>query len=159
MTFHHEYPADVHRVLEMMTDEAWLADVARRSGATAYDVSVSGGSSHIHASLPAPDQVRTLVGPTLTVDSTISWGSVDQYGRCLGTLSVDPPHGIPSTISGSAVMGPATVNANEGTEVDYSVDFSIQIPLMGRKLEQAAAPYLMKVIDAQEAASLDYLTR
>lgn len=156
MTFHHEYPATPERVLAMMTDEAWLTEVARRCGATEYQVSVVDGKSHIQVAVAAPAKLQKFVGQTVNVDSTISWDAPDASGARVGTLDVNPPAGVPSTMSGSAKMTPLG-DQGESTAVDYEVDFSIQIPLVGKKLEEAAGPYVQRVIDAQYAAGLAYL--
>ena len=43
------------------------------------------------------------------------------------------------------------------TEVDFKAEFRVNLPLIGRSLEAAAAPYVRRVIDTQQAVGNDYL--
>lgn len=156
ITTRHVYSATPDRVIAMMADESWLSEVARRARAERWEVSVSDGTSHVVAEMAAPDQVRRFVGRTLRIELGITWGALGADGSSDGDIRVTVV-GMPAKMAGRGRMTPLTVDGQPGTAVDYTAEFTITVPLVGKSLEQAAAPYVQRVIDLQQRAGNDYL--
>lgn len=152
----HEYAADPASVVAMMADEVWLAEVARRAGADSWEVSSADGRSQVQARVSAPERVKRFTGPDLRLNLTISWRPPRTDGSYAGGIEV-AIDGLPAKMSGTGEAAPAVVNGQPGTAVDYQADFSINIPIVGRGLEQAAEPYVRRVIDTQQDVGRDYL--
>lgn len=156
LTKRHSFASDPDTVLAMMADEVWLAEVARRAGAERWQVSVDDRGSHVHAEVPAPEKAKRLTGPTLVIDLTMHWQPQSADGTHHGTIDVTIER-MPAAMHGTGVMRPAQVDGAAGTVIDYDAEFSINVPLVGRSLETAAAPYVERVIDTQQDVGRDYL--
>ena len=148
----HTYHADPQSVVEMMANEVWLAAVARAAGAVRWQVSADIAGSHVLAEVPAPDKAKPFTGPVLKIDLTIVWQPPSHNGNREGRIQV-AIEGMPASMGGTGEM----VHVGTITEVDFNAEFSINLPLIGRGLEVAAAPYVRRVIDTQQAVGNDYL--
>lgn len=148
----HSYAADPATVIKMMADEVWLAEVARRAGASTWRVSADSAGSHVHAELPAPERAKRFTGANLVFDLDIVWQPIRPDGRADGRIDVRIER-MPASMHGTGHMIPN----GSVTEVDYQAEFNIRVPLVGRSLEDAAAPYVRRVIDTQQDVGNDYL--
>ncbi|GAA2178331.1 hypothetical protein GCM10009785_00470 [Brooklawnia cerclae] len=157
ISIRHSYAADPATVHAMMADEKWLTAVAKETGATTWEVAGSDQVSHVHAEVPAPARAKQFTGPTLSIDLDITWQPVRADGGRDGEVTVKVA-GLPAKLAGTANTQAATVAGQPGTTVDYEAEFSINIPLVGGKLEEAAAPYVQRVIDLQQDVGNKYLT-
>ncbi len=88
----------------------------------------------------------------MEIDLTISWNPLADDGTSNGRITVVTP-GMPASMGGTAHL----VSESGLSIVDYLADFVITVPLLGRTLEQAAAPYVRRVIDIQQSVGNDYL--
>ena len=104
------------------------------------------------AEVPAPDKAKPFTGPVLKIDLTIVWQPPSLNGNREGRIQV-AIEGMPASMGGTGEM----VHVGTITEVDFNAEFSINLPLIGRGLEVAAAPYVRRVIDTQQAVGNDYL--
>ncbi len=156
ITTRHSYAAAPEAVVAMMADEVWLTEVARQAGAERWEVSVTESGSFVHAELPAPDKARRFTGASLAIDLTIVWQPADPDGSHHGRITVQIP-GMPASMAGTGMMTPAAGLTTPRTEVDYEAEFSINVPIIGRSLESAAAPYVRRVINSQQSVGNDYL--
>ncbi|WP_203567032.1 DUF2505 domain-containing protein [Aestuariimicrobium ganziense] len=152
ITSHQSYAADPARVHAMMTDPAYLAEVCRRGGATSQTIDVQGDTTTVTMALPAPEQVRKFVGESLDVTQVVVWEPAAADGRREGTLDLTVK-GMPVVMKGRATMAPAGAT----TEVNYLADLKVNIPLLGKKLEQAAAPSISRALQVQQQVGTDYL--
>lgn len=148
----HTYHADPQAVVEMMADKVWLAAVARAAGAVRWQVSASSASSHVLAEVPAPDKAKPFTGPVLKIDLTIAWLPPNHHGNREGRIQV-AIEGMPASMGGTGEMAPLGAL----TAVDFNAEFRINLPLIGRGMEAAAAPYVRRVIDTQQQVGNDYL--
>lgn len=152
----HWYPADTDAVVAMMSDEIWLSEVAARSGAERWQVSVDAAGSHLHAEVTAPPKAKRFTGDTVKIELDLRWKPAHADGSRDGHLKVRAP-GLPVTMSGGARMAPLAKDGQPGTEVTYTIEFTVNMPLVGRSLEAKAAPYVSRVIDTQQEVGDDYL--
>lgn len=152
ITARHSYSASPGQILVMMADERWLAEIARRAGAQEWDVSVDTQGSHVWAAMPAPARAQRFTGPTMKVGLTIAWSPLTDVGISDGSLDVSTP-GMPASMTGTAHLAPE----GAASIVTYLANFAITVPLIGKSLEQAAAPYVRRIIDIQQSVGTDYL--
>lgn len=146
------FPADPVRVFAMQTDRAFLEEVCRLGGAVAYEVEAIGNRTKMSRSMPSPDVARKFVGDTITVVETYLWGAASADGTRIADLVVDVP-GTPGRMTGAAVLSPTP----SGSQIVVSGDLVVRLPLVGRKLEQAAAPALTAGVEVQEKVARRYL--
>lgn len=146
------YDATPDQVFAMMIDEAYLAACCDRFGATERSIRVEGNSSTVNMKLPAPERVQKFLGATLPLNQFITWNEPGADGTRTGTLRMTVDK-MPVNVEGTALLRPA----GGGTEVTYQADFQVKIPLVGKKLEQEAAPVAQRALDLQEQVGRDYL--
>ena len=147
----HTYHADPQSVVEMMADEVWLAAVARAAGAVRWQVSADIAGSHVLAEVPGRVKAKPFTGPVLKIDLTIVWQPPSHNGNREGRIQV-AIEGMPASMGGTGEM----THLGRVTEVDFKAEFRVNLPLIGRSLEAAAAPYVPRVIVTQQAVGNDY---
>jgi hypothetical protein len=52
----------------------------------------------------------------------------------------------------------ALLAVSGGSSLEYAVELSVPIPLLGAKIEASAAPAITRVLEAERAAILELLT-
>jgi hypothetical protein len=128
-------PADIYA---MMTEQKYLEEVCEASGALSYHVSVEGSTTRTSRTLPAPDTAARFTGPELTVNDEIVWGTSSSDGSRSATVTMNVL-GQPVTFKGNQQLS----TGGRGSVVDVSGELKVAIPLLGRKLEESAAPAVM----------------
>lgn len=154
ITYSARFDATPDRVVAMMSDPKWWEDVYRRAGATTSNPSVNDGVVGLDAAMPAPSQVRKFVGTSLRMHQAMTWGAASSDGSREGELTI-VPEGMPARAEGHAHVRPD----GSGTKVDYDGSFTVSIPLVGRKLEQTATPYVTRAFTLQQEAGDEWLAR
>lgn len=147
----HQYQASPERVAAMLTDETFLQMVATEVGATSQQVTKTADGAQLKAAVAAPSEVKRFVGDSfaVVVDLTVRSACDSKY---LGDLRGEVER-MPAKMSGSAQIEPS----GAGSEVVYDIEFSVNVPLVGRKLEQAAEPQVRQIIDVQQRVGERYL--
>lgn len=130
-----EFDADPETVYAMLTTKEYLDRVCEATRATEYESSVSGSSTRTRRVLPAPDIAAKFTGSTLTVVEEVAWGAPDADGSRVGQLTLTVP-GQPLTMNGTMTLRPA----GSGSALALDAQLKVAIPLLGKKIEQAAAP-------------------
>lgn len=152
ITAHHVYDADPATVYAMLTDAEWLAQVAKRAGAVRHEAEVDGDQTRLTVALAAPSQAQRFTGPELVVHVDQDWGRAATDGSREGELKISVEK-MPASMAGTAKLKPA----GDGTTIDYDGDLEVRIPIIGRKFETAAAPYLQRVLDVQQQVGNEWL--
>lgn len=147
------FTADPARVYALQTDRAFLEDVCRAGGAVTYEVEVDGNRTRMSRSMPSPTIAQKIVGDTITVVETYVWGPAAADGSRTADLEVNVP-GTPGRMSGTAEISPTP----SGSQIHVSGDLVVKIPLLGKKLEQAAAPALTAGVEVQEKVARTHLS-
>jgi hypothetical protein len=135
---HLDFAAPPAEVYAMMTDQRYLEEVCVASDSTSYHVSAAGSNTQTSRTLPAPESAARFTGPQLTVNDEIVWGDLSSDGSRSGTVTMTVL-GQPVTFKGGIRLSPG----GHGSVVDVRGDLKVAIPLLGRKLEEAAAPAVM----------------
>lgn len=147
----HEYQASPDRVAEMLTNEKFLRLVAAKAGAMSHQVTKTSDGAQLHAQVAAPNEMKRFVGDSFLVNLDLAVQPVaDQHYQ--GQLTGDVER-MPAKMNGTAQIKPS----GAGSVVNYDIEFNVNVPLVGRKLEQAAEPQVRKIVDMQQRAGERYL--
>lgn len=154
-----DYEATPHEVFAMLADEAFQTRKCAATGALTHSVSVSvlGDRTLIVSSrhLPTdgfPPFVKSLVGTTLAVTETQDWGPAGTDGTRLGTLTVDIA-GAPIALDGTLSLAPQ----GQGSVQTVQGDLRAKVPLIGSKIEKAAAPAIESAIRVESETGRAWL--
>jgi hypothetical protein len=151
---HLDFAAPPAEVYAMMTDQRYLEEVCVASDSISYHVSAAGSTTQTSRTLPAPESAARFTGPQLTVNDEIVWGDLSSDGSRSGTVTMTVL-GQPVTFRGGIRLSPG----GRGSVVDVRGDLKVAIPLLGRKLEEAAAPAVMAGYRTQQEVGDRWLAR
>jgi hypothetical protein len=135
LSSHLDFAAQPAAVYAMMTDQKYLDEVCVASGSLSHNVSVDGSTTRTSRTLHAPDSAARFTGPQLTVNEEVVWGGPSSDGSRSGTVTM--------TVLGQPVKfrGKIQLSAGgRGSVVDISGELKVAIPVLGKKLEESAAP-------------------
>lgn len=151
-----DYAADPDTVFAMLCDQSWREEVCRRTYATEYTVTVqqSGDDVVVRTTrvVPAPDGAKKIVGSTLTVEQTETWGSADANGARRADLDI-AIKGQPAGMKGSIALSPG----GAGSLQVVSGDVKVRIPFIGAKFEPQIADAIKGAIAKEGQAGREYL--
>jgi hypothetical protein len=149
-----DFAAPPDQVYTMMTDQAYLEQVCVASESISYDARVSGSSTHTSRTLPAPESAARFTGSQLTVSEDVAWGEASADGSRTGNLTMTVL-GQPVKLNGHLRLGPG----GRGTVVALNGELKVAIPLLGRKLEESAAPAVLAGFKTQQRVGDEWLAR
>ncbi|MGA4507220.1 DUF2505 domain-containing protein [Propionibacteriaceae bacterium G1746] len=152
ITSQQHYAATPDQVFAMFTDESYLQACCERFGSTDSSVSVTETGSVVNMALPSPPQVQKIVGNSLRLNQDIQWSAPAGDGSRTGVVAMKVEK-MPADVGGTATLRPN----GAGTDVEYTVDLNVKIPLLGKKLEEQAAPVVLKALKVQEQVGHTYL--
>ncbi len=142
------FPATPEEVFAILADKDFQEAKCLATAAVSHSVEVTAvdGRTRVRTrrELPAkglPDVARSFVGDTLTVTETHDWGPAQADGSRHGTLEMEVK-GAPMTMRGTVSLTPD----GEGTLETIDSDLTASIPLLGGKIEKAAAPIVQQAI-------------
>ena len=153
-----DYLAAPHAVWAMYCDPAFREQVCTATGASSHHVDVTadeaGGTITVTRVLPArmSESIRKLVGDTVTVTQTESWGTADSSGarRADVTLRVE---GKPASMTGTHTLVPA----GTGCELQVVGDLKVAIPFLGGRLESELAKVIGGALRREQQVGQRYL--
>lgn len=122
-------------VYDMMMSPGYQKLVCQASHAEDYSVAIEGTASKTSRTLRAPSMVAKFTGGTLNVVETIVWQPAGADGTRTGTILIEVP-GQPVRLAGTVSID----RVNGGSAMIMAGDLRINVPLIGKKLEQSAAP-------------------
>ena len=154
------YAAPPETVYAMVTDVAFQERKCVEAHAQRHEAAVSpagdGARVVTKRDLPAddlPDFAKSIVGPTLSVTETYEWGGAAGDGTRTGTLTVEVA-GAPVAMRSSVRLAPA----GGGTQISIDGDLKASIPLVGGRVEKAAAPAVVHAIRGEERTGRRWLS-
>lgn len=154
-------PAPPEQAFALMATEEFQDAKCVDAGAVKHRVSVveNGADTVITAerTMPSdglPDAAKSLVGPSITVVETQTWGPVVGDGSRTGRVELRAK-GVPMTMTGTLSLAPD----GDGTQESIEADLKVAVPLMGGRLEKAAAPVIIAAIDSEIALAQQRLSR
>jgi hypothetical protein len=156
-----EYAATPDAVFAVLADPAFQEAKCAATGAISYSASVqSQGEATVISTerdLPAdglPDFARSMVGNTLKVVETQTWRAPQADGARTGTVSISVP-GTPISLKGTLALEAGGQGAVEHVDADLKAN----IPLVGGKIEKAAAPAIEDAITIEGRTAHEWLAR
>jgi hypothetical protein len=147
-----DFAATPQDVYTMMTDQAYLEQVCVASESLSYDASVNGSSTRTSRTLASPDSAARFTGPQLTVVEEVQWGDAETDGARTGSLTMTVL-GQPVRLNGRLQLRPG----GRGTTVDLTGELKVAIPLLGRKIEESAAPAVLAGFRTQQRVGDSWL--
>ncbi len=151
-----DYPAAPSAVYALLTNRDFLGQVCERTHATEHQVTVDGNKVNISRTLPAPAQARPFTGPTLTVVEEISWSDAETDGSRTAAISMTVP-GQPVTFRGTYRLSGADASDGASTVMRLAGEIKVNVPLLGKKMEQASEPAVLQGFRAQQELAPDWL--
>lgn len=156
------YPAPVADVYAMVTDEAYQrrkSEATSTDGGTVELAQTADGGHLITVArvLPTdafPENIRAMVGNTITVIETQTWGLAGDDGSRVADLGVDVK-GTPASMKGTVTLTPVS---DTETRLDVDGDLKGGIPIIGGKIEKAAAPSFIHALEQEERIGNEYLS-
>lgn len=155
------YPAPVADVYAMVTDEAYQrrkSEATSTDGGTVELAQTADGGHLITVArvLPTdafPENIRAMVGNAITVVETQTWGLAGDDGSRVADLAVDVK-GTPASMKGTVTLTPVS---DTETRLDVDGDLKGGIPIIGGKIEKAAAPSFIHALEQEERIGTEYL--
>ena len=152
LTAQQDFAAEPSKVAAMLTDRVFLEKVCVASEAEKHSVTVDGAHTTVSRTLPAPSSIAKFTGSTITIVEDLVWSAAASDGSRTATFTLGVP-GLPVEMLGTARM----YVGGKGTRVDYAGDLSVNIPFIGKKLEQSAAPAVLDGLGLQQRVGDDWL--
>lgn len=142
------YAAAPQDVFTMLTDEAFQERKCIDAGAIRHDVAVTlvaeGARIVARRDLRTdrfPDFAKSLVGKSVSITETYHWGAAQANGSRRGEVTVEVA-GAPVALRGKVELVPTGV----GSTIRINGDLKASIPLLGGRVERAAAPAVLGAI-------------
>jgi len=154
-----EYQSTAHEVFAMLADEDFQNRKCAATGARRYTVSVKEQGERTvivntrdMATEQFPSFVKGMVGDTLAVRETQDWGPAGHDGARTGRLTVDIA-GAPIDLKASLSLAPDGAGSVENIDGDLKA----KVPMMGSKIEKAAAPAIQSAIRVESETGKAWL--
>jgi hypothetical protein len=151
-----DYAADPDTVFAMLCDQSWREEVCRRTYATEYTVTVEQRGDDVVVRttriVPAPEGAKKIVGATLTVEQTETWGHAGAGGARRADLEIaikGQPAGMKGTITLAA--------GGTGSLEVVSGDVKVRIPFIGAKFEPQIADAIRGALAEEGQDGREYL--
>ena len=147
------YPdASTDQVFALCVDREFRAEVCRATRALDNDVSIEphgDGTTTVtvRRTMPAdlPDFVKKLVGETIDVVQTETWGPPDEAGQRTAELEVSIA-GQPAKLTGTVSL----IVVGDGVAEVIKGDLRVSIPFLGKKIEPEIAKGVLAAARAEE---------
>jgi hypothetical protein len=156
-----EYAASPDEVFAVLADQAFQEAKCTATGAIRHTATVTSDADRTVITtervLPTrgmPDFAKNMVGETIKVVETQDWGPADGDGARAGTLSMSVG-GVPVAMSGSLSLAPGGAGSVETIDADLKAS----LPLIGGKIEKAAAPSVEDAIAIEHRVAQEWLAR
>lgn len=153
------YPASERDVYAMIVDPSFQESKCEATRAIDYSVQIqpAGGGDTVvtrrtMSTASFPSQFKSLVGDTLEIIETQAWGASGSDGTRLADLTVQIK-GLPIGLTGTLSAEPSGVT----TVMQVCGELKARIPLIGAKIEQAAAPSIVSAIESEADTGKKYL--
>jgi hypothetical protein len=162
LTTREELDGTVDEVHALLTDQAFQeakCAATTDGGATSVDISRNAGGQRVRTSreLPSdglPDVARSFVGDHLTVIEVHDWSGPAADGSRQSALDIHVK-GAPLTIKGTLRLEPS----GSGTAEVLDAELKANVPLIGGRLEKAAAAPINTAIEIETGLLREWLAR
>lgn len=153
------HPATPDRVYAMVVDLDYQHQRCERSGALSHEVALEQEADSLtvvtRRQMPTtqlPDAFRSLVGQHVDLVETTRWGPADSDGTREGALQLDV-EGTPLSMVGGIHLRPT----EDGTTYTVDGDLRAHVPLIGGRIERAAAPMVAHALQIEQEVGARWL--
>ena len=136
------YALPPNEIMAIIADTEFQDEKCRATYALDYETSVTDGGGRTvvetERALPTehlPDIAKGFIGNRLVIHEAQTWSGPDAGGRYTAHLTLHV-QGAPITGSGTRRLAPD----GEGSHDEIRLELKAAIPLIGRRIEEAAAP-------------------
>jgi len=140
------FAADPETVFAMLTNKDYLERLVAAAHPISSSVEVDGDTTSTTRVLPSPSDAARFTGPELTVIEKLVWGAAEADGSRTAEVSMVVPK-QPVTMKGVVRLVPG----GPGSQVSLTGELKVNVPLLGRKLEQSAAPAVLAAFNDHQA--------
>ena len=155
------YEADPTATFAMLLDTDFQERKCLANGALEHEVEVEefddgGATVTTRRAMPTdqvPDFIRTFVGQKMWVTEIQDWEAPTEGGHRSGTVVVEID-GAPVRFTGSLRLA---ADGSTGTVETIEGDLKASVPLIGRKIEDAAAPAIRSAIKVEQRTGTAWL--
>ncbi|NYG07729.1 hypothetical protein BJ986_002216 [Phycicoccus badiiscoriae] len=156
-----EYAATPQEVFTVLSDVKFQEAKCAATAAIKHTAKVESSGDHTVITteriLPSdglPDFAKSMVGETLKVTETQDWGPASSDGSRRGTVEMAVA-GAPIALQGTLSLAPG----GSGTVEQLDAELKARVPLIGGKIEKAAAPPIEEAIDIEATTAQEWLAR
>ena len=156
-----EYAATPEEVFAVLSDVKFQEAKCAATAAIKHSADVETVGDHTVITteriLPSdglPDFAKSMVGDTLKVTETQDWGPAASGGGRRGTVEMAVA-GAPIALKGTLMLAPGA----GGTVETLDAELKAKVPLIGGKIEKAAAPPIEEAIDIEATTAKKWLKR
>ncbi|MCI2239764.1 DUF2505 domain-containing protein [Paenibacillus sp. TRM 82003] len=153
-------PGPPAAVFALLTDPGFLAERAVRSGAVEHteEVGTEGSATVVRSTRTVgtaglPRVAAGYLGATAVVEQVERWEAAGPDGSRSGSLELTV-RGAPVRLEARARLQPA----GDGCEHELTGALSVDVPLFGGSVEQAALPGLLDLVRAEVQLARERLT-
>lgn len=154
LAFQQTFPASPDRVLDLLRNEEFIADVAQHAGATSHDIRILGDRTELDMEIPTPGNVASVIGRTVKLTLTMRFSEPRADGSIPGNVDVRVP-GMPVEADAVGLLTPE----GDRTIGNYEGDLRVKIPLVGKKVEQQVEPFVVSAFEGIERRANVWLAR
>ena len=155
-----EYDATPEKVFAMLCDQAWREQVCEATQALRWNVTIeasNGGATvtvvrEVRAQVPAA--VRAMVGETIEIVATETWGSADADGSRTADVRVEVSR-QPAGMTGQLRLEPA----GDGSRETLVGEVKVSIPFFGKTIEPEIAKAIRAALVVEGSEGRAYLAR
>lgn len=146
------FAAPCDRVADMLVDPHFAEYIGRK--ADAQNLTVTGIDNGLTCVLTtaAPEKVAKFLGAHMTITWTLTWDSPEADGSRTGRLTINVS-GIPASMTGPIRLVPT----DTGSSLTLDTDFTVGIPLLGKKIEKMAASHMTSMMSRCEKIGQQWL--
>ena len=157
-----EYAATPEEVFAVLSDVKFQEAKCAATAAIKHSADVQTVGDHTVITteriLPSdglPDFAKSMVGDTLKVTETQDWGPASADGGRRGTVEMAVA-GAPIALKGTLMLAPGQAAAPSRR---LDAELKAKVPLIGGKIEKAAAPPIEEAIDIEAETATKWLKR
>ncbi len=148
------FSATPDQVAVMMVDPGFSEHVGSEIHANNVTTSLLDQGLTTVFTLDTPESARRIIGAQMTVTETVTWQAAPVDGVRTGRMTITVA-GMPAQADGPLRVGPDEA----GATMVYQSDFTVRIPLVGKKIEQLAEKHISRIMKACEKVGNAWLSR
>lgn len=154
ITSHLSFDASCDAVAQMLTDPQFYQFVGDHLNATSVAATPVDDGLTASMIVPAPEGTGKWIGAHLNLTETVIWGPASGDGSRNGRMALTLS-GFPATMDGPIKLEPT----NQGCSMDYNAEFTVRIPLIGKKVENMAGDSMTRLVHASETLGNSWLAQ